>query len=373
MRSHAPVSVIIPHFEGDILSTCIAALYAHTGAGQVDVIVVDDGVADDGSVRRASARFPRVRMVRTTGGLGYGAACNAGLRLATGRFVLFLNNDTEVTAGWLEPLLEAADRHPSAGFFQPKLISSTEPGLFPWGGGCGGEMDWLGYPFMRGNLVFCRERDRGQYDAPAEVFWANGAAMFARRAAVERAGRFDEEFYMQMEDVDLCWRARRLGIGVRTVPSSVVRHHGGWTLPLRTLERYFLSHRNSVVLLMKNAGPARALFLVPLRIVIEALGALGALLVFGNWRLTLGSMAGLAWVLAHPANVLRRRARARSGGWVPDRVVFSRLYAGSILFSYLFRGVRTASALRPPVSAPQRPPRVPRPVPTRERAPVESR
>jgi GT2 family glycosyltransferase len=349
------VSVIIPHLRGEILSSCLASVYAHTKGFPMEVIVIDDGNGADGSVARAQKRFPAVQVASTTGRRGYGTCCNVGFTLCKGRYVVFLNNDVEVTAGWLEPLLSAAESDASVAICQPKMLSMADRSRFDLGGGAGGELDYFGYPFSRGTLLYKTEKDAGQYDSASDIFWANGAAMFARADALRRIGLFDEEYYMQIEEIDLCWRAHMKGYRVRSVPQSVIYHHGGWTLPFGSLEKQYLSHRNSLILLLKNLSLPRLLVIAPVRLVFELLICLYGLFVLRQWRRSVGILFGVCWILFHPFAILRRRKQAQSNRSQSDGRVFRRIYGGSIFFAHLFKGVRTAAELvkggRGPVKA----------------------
>jgi GT2 family glycosyltransferase len=114
-------SIIVPHYLGDVVSDCLRSIFESTGRGTpIKVIVVDDQPRDDGSIARARAAFPEIIVTKTHGRHGFGAACNAGLAVARGKYVAILNNDTVVSPGWLAPLIEAAEADPSVGVLQSK-------------------------------------------------------------------------------------------------------------------------------------------------------------------------------------------------------------------------------------------------------------
>ena len=102
------VSVIIPHYLGDVVSRCLHSITRAPSAVTIEVIVVDDQPFDDGSIGSALAEFPDVRVTKTHGRHGFGAACNAGLAVASGKYAAILNNDAVVAPGWLDALVAAA-------------------------------------------------------------------------------------------------------------------------------------------------------------------------------------------------------------------------------------------------------------------------
>lgn len=339
-----PVTVVIPHFRAETLSECLESLYAHSDL-PVRVIVVDDG-QDAPSLRRARSAFPQAEVLRNERNMGFSASCNRGLEAATGDFAVLLNDDTRVAPGWLAPLVRAAEADPSLGACQPKLLSATEPDTFDYAGGAGGYIDRWGYTFCRGRLFEHRERDRGQYDAAAPLFWACGSALFLRLAALEEVGHLDLDYFMHFEEIDLCWRLHLAGYHIRAVPQSVVYHHSGWSLPPKSYRKAYLNHRNNLVALIKNLSLPRLLALLPARFVLELAGPL-AYLARGDWRLAAAPLAGLLWCLFHPLQLVRRRRQSQRCRRVPDSRITAGIYRGSVLLQYYARGVRCADRLLP--------------------------
>ena len=175
--------------------------------------------------------------------------------IPAGKYIVLLNNDVEVTPGWLTPLVVEAEENEDVAAIQPKLLQYDNRGLFEYAGASGGFMDYLGYPFTRGRLFDTMEADSGQYDQPADIFWATGAALLLRRSAIDKSGLLDEQFYMHMEEIDLCWRLKRLGYRIRVIPQSVVFHIGGGSLPYGNSRKTYYNFRNSLLTLYKNLSP----------------------------------------------------------------------------------------------------------------------
>lgn len=340
------VSIIIPHYLGDILSDCLVTIYEHTDGPSFEVIVADDQPHDDGSIGRAVERWPDIRVVKTGGGngkptkgLAYG--CNRGLEIARGRYAILLNNDVEVSEGWLQSLVVAADADPAIAAAQPKVRSMREKRRLDSEGAAGGMMDIYAYPFCLGRLFDTVEDDEGQYDQSRDIFWALGGAMFLRMDALETTGLLDEAFYMHMEEIDLCWRLHLSGYRIVSVPASVVYHWGGFSLTAESFQRLYLKHRNSLVMMIKNASAGSLLKRLPVRLMIEFLT--GAALLKGDWKRAAAAWAGVLWVLTHPVNVLRRRTVSQKSRRVTDDVVGERMYRGSVVWAYYLAGKRSAS------------------------------
>jgi GT2 family glycosyltransferase/SAM-dependent methyltransferase len=337
------VSVIIPHQAGrEILLRCLETLHADSSRPPSEVIVVDNG-SSDGSVEAAAERFPGIRVLRLPENQGYAGGCNRGIEVSRGEYVLLLNDDTELEPGCLKALLEAASRDPAVGACQPKIRSLLEPSHFEYSGAAGGLMDVYGYPFSRGRLMGHVEEDRGQYDDPADVFWASGVCMLIRRSVLEETGAFDEVFFAYMEEIDLSWRIQLGGYRVIYVPAAVVYHIGGYSLDQRVLKRMYLNHRNSVVMLVKNYSARSLLRILPVKLVLECGILLGALL--RNPRRSAAVLGSFAWLATHVPTLLRRRREAQAARRLGDAEILPRLYPGMVPIWYFLFGIRTAADL----------------------------
>ncbi len=160
---------------------------------------------------------------------------------------------------------------------QPKILSFNEKNKFEYAGASGGWIDTFGYPFNRGRVFDFCETDKGQYDDVAEIFWASGAAFFVRGNFFHDVNGFDESFFAHQEEIDLCWRMQRAGYKIFVVPSSVVYHVGGGTLPAGNERKVFLNFRNNLVMLVKNLPASEKIVKIPYRIFLDNIAALQAL------------------------------------------------------------------------------------------------
>ena len=220
-------------------------------------VVVADNASTDGSVQVVRELFPDVEILVFERNLGFTGGYNEAFRLLEQshpemEYFLLINSDIEVGQAWLEPLVEWMDTHPECGACAPKLHSYQQRDMFEYAGAAGGFIDKYGYPFCRGRVLKTLERDMGQYDNPAEVFWATGACLMVRSELWKRLGGLDSRFFAHMEEIDLCWRMKLEGYSVNVVPSSMVWHVGGGTLPASSPMKLFLNYRNNLLMLSNN-------------------------------------------------------------------------------------------------------------------------
>jgi len=331
------VSIVIPHWKGrEILFRCLDSLDL-LRYEPAEVLLIDNG-STDGSMDGVHAAFPKVTVLKAEKNLGYAGGCNIGLDHARGEFALLLNDDAVVTEGLLDALVRAAQADPAIAACQPKILSLRSPEFFDYAGAAGGELDRYGIPFCRGRMFETCERDSGQYDAPADIFWASGACCLVRVGPVREAGLLDVDFFAHMEEIDLQWRLRNKGYRVVSVPSAVARHDAGSTLGQDRPLKVYLNHRNSLIMLVKNLETRDLFHVLPVRIVLDAGGAVYRLLK-GQPLNMVAVLRSLFVLLRFPFLAGKRRSvRIRVGRTIG-------LYQGSILWEYFFRGRQRFSEL----------------------------
>jgi GT2 family glycosyltransferase len=244
-------SVIIVNYNGcRFLEDCLRAVLDQELGEPFEVTLVDNGSTDN-SVAYVRRAFPTVGVIEARRNLGFAGGNNLGIGAARGRYIVLLNNDTQVRAGWLKALVAAAEQNPGAGAIAAKLLfvdpanTIQNAGSLLLSDGSGADRGF-------------REPDRGQYDTAEEVFGACGASVLYRRQMLEDVGVFDETFFMYYEDTDLNWRMRLRGWSVLYEPDAVVDHvHAGSS---REWSPFFTFHvdRNRIFVLLKNASLSMA-------------------------------------------------------------------------------------------------------------------
>lgn len=215
-------------------------------------IVVADNGSTDGSLEWVAQALPAVRTIALGQNHGFAGGYNKALMQVEADRYLLLNSDVEVTPGWLDALDRYMDANPTMAACQPKVLSHVDRSRFEHAGAAGGFIDRNGYPFCRGRIFEITEADSGQYNDDREVFWATGACLLVRADLFHAAGRFDDQLFAHMEEIDLCWRMRRMGWRIGYTSSSTVYHVGGGALGYGSPRKTYLNFRNSLIVLTKN-------------------------------------------------------------------------------------------------------------------------
>jgi GT2 family glycosyltransferase/SAM-dependent methyltransferase/glycosyltransferase involved in cell wall biosynthesis len=218
-RTAPEISVIIPSF-GQVAVTlrCLVALCAATTRASLEVLVADDA-SNDPDLQRLDD-IPGLRLLRNPRNVGFLRNCNAAVTHARGRFLLFLNNDTEVQPGAVDALLMLALARPDAGAVGARLIypdgSLQEAGGIIWADGSGWNYGHRGDPAAP------------EFNYVREVDYCSAAALLVPRALFAEMGGFDERYApAYCEDSDLAFRIRERGLKVLYQPLAVVVHHEG--------------------------------------------------------------------------------------------------------------------------------------------------
>lgn len=338
MNNNSPsVAIVILNWNGrKYLERFLPSVLA-THYDNLRVIVADNGSTDD-SITFLKHSFPKVEIIILDKNYGFAGGYNRALQQIHSEYFVLLNSDVEVTPGWVQPVISLMQADSTIAACQPKILALNQRDHFEYAGASGGWIDTLGYPFCRGRVFDDCERDNGQYNDPASVFWASGAAMFVRASVFNTVGGFDEYLFAHQEEIDLCWRMQNSGYSIFVQPASLVYHLGGGSLAAGNKKKVFLNFRNSLVVLHKNLVPGERFSIILQRMVLDGIAGIRFLLQ-GKFALFLAVIRAhgsyYKWIFNHKRNpAIKKPFRSRNG-----------VYAGSIVKDYFLHGKKTFSEI----------------------------
>lgn len=260
MNNKSDISLIIVNRNvGRLLSRCLDSIKA-SGDISCEVIVVDNA-STDGSQDMLSKEHPEVKLITNPQNLGFAAACNIGIKAATGKYPILLNPDTLVGPGCLKSLIDFMESNPKAGLAGPKVLN-PDGSLQPTTRAIPGYVNilfarkspitaiWPGNPGAASYML----RDLPD-DHPSAVPALAGVCLILRREMLEQTGLLDERYFMYLEDIDLCLTASQKGWQAFYVPQAQLMHHWGKSSE-QEKARMGEEHRRSMYLFFeKNHRP----------------------------------------------------------------------------------------------------------------------
>ena len=239
------VSIVIPTLGGALLEKCLESLRRNIGPTIAHEIVVVANGPSASHLADAALISSSVRVVMSDANLGFVGGCNRGAAEGSGEFLVFVNDDVEVLPGWLEALVDTANRHPDAGAIGSLMLSPEgviqEAGSIVW-------RDGSTMGVGRGESV-----EASPYTFPRRVDYCSACSLLIRRRLWEALGGFDSGYFpAYYEDVDLCFALAEAGFQTLFDPRSrVIHHESSSSTPPR---KHFLALRNRERFRRKWAG-----------------------------------------------------------------------------------------------------------------------
>jgi GT2 family glycosyltransferase len=335
-------AIVILNWNGlEYLKRFFPGMILNSASEDISVHVADNG-STDGSVSWMEENYPVVNLIKLEKNNGFAGGYNLALAQVEAQYYILVNSDVEVTPGWAEKLTVFMEKNPEAAACQPRILSWHDREYFEYAGAAGGYLDRYGYPFCRGRLFNNPEKDKGQYDSVAEVFWTSGACMIVTAEAWNRCHGFDPDFFAHMEEIDLCWRFHLSGYRLYQIPDVTVYHVGGGSLPYDSPFKAYLNFRNNLFMLYKNLptrGFYRTLFI---RMLLDGLSAFTFFLHgnpkgFGSvWRAHMDFYRNLRQLKT------KRDAIERPFPGKPGKYILNK----SIVFEFYIKGNRTFDSLK---------------------------
>ena len=240
---HPKVSVIIVNYNGKkFLEKCLESL-CKVNYENFEIIVVDNN-STDGSVELVTKNYPSIILLKLNSNKGFAEPNNIGAKIANGKYLLFLNNDTIVTPNFISEMVQVIENDKKIAICQSLLLKPDESV-----DSSGDFIDPLGVVY----------NSTKKTDEIREISSARGASMLIRKNIFDILEGFDEKFYVSFEDVDLGWRTWMIGYKVILTPKSVVYHVGGQTIKSKKPEIAFHGFKNQLAMKITNFEPSTAI------------------------------------------------------------------------------------------------------------------
>ncbi len=219
------VSIISINYNGVALTLEMLRSLHHVQYAPIEIIVVDNGSKEDPSP--ISLEFPTINLIRSQHNLGFAGGNNLGITAAKGKYVLFLNNDTEVHPEFLTPMVEAFEHDPELGVCSPKILffQSPDKKTIQYAGSTG-----INPYTIRGGKIGSFEQDQGQFNDVRETSLGHGAAMMIPLKVIKQVGLMPDIYFLYYEEHDWFEMIKRAGYKILYVGTAEVYHKESMTV-----------------------------------------------------------------------------------------------------------------------------------------------
>jgi len=296
------ISIIIVNHNGlNLLKKCLKSVYGQSYKN-IEVILVDNA-STDRSVDYVMSTYPNTKIIKSRENLGFAEANNEGYRKSTGDYILFLNNDTEVSNNFLEILLKGF-RSKIVGGLQSKIMLMDQRGVHD----CAGSyLTYTGYLFH----YAYKQKDKSEFDKVRDIYSAKGASMIFRRDVLEKVkvdGEiFDSRYFAYFEETDLCHRVWLAGYKILYYPESIIFHKMGATSSAFNQSFIqFHSFKNRINTYLKNFEFKSLIYILPIHLFISYVGAIIYLLQL-KADLFVAINKAILWNMKEIGNTLKKR------------------------------------------------------------------
>lgn len=315
-------SIVIVTYNGkEYINRCVKSIIS-SQINDYELVVVDNGSVDDTVIflKESYGRHPNFKLVELDKNYGPAYARNKGVAVATGEYIGFLDNDTEVEPNWAAEAGAYFDSHPDVGIIQCKLLLLKEPNKIDYVGEYLGQNGFLVQEAPAGTI------DTGQFNTIHEILAAKSAGMFIRKKAFEEVGGFDDDYFIYVEETDLGWRTRLLGYKAVYLPTSIVYHEFGTSTIIlgKAKNNYnakFHGTKNYILTLSKNLALKNMFLILPIHILLW-LGL--ACFSFVKGDISAGSwiFKGVFWNVRNFWSTLKKRNAVQEKRRITDDELF---------------------------------------------------
>lgn len=228
------VSIIIVSYNTeDFVKKCLDSIFKSKLKDVEYEIILIDNASSDNTIKEIKEKFPEVKLIENRENFGFSRACNQGVKISRGKFILFLNPDTELEEKTISYMIEFMNSHKSVG--ASTCFVRLPSGKLDNGAHRGFPTPWSSFSYFSGlSRLFPKSKLFSGYTLgwldlkkTHEVDSLVGAFMLVRRIAGDEAGWWDEDYFFYGEDIDFCYKLKEKGWKIYFVPDVSVLHHKG--------------------------------------------------------------------------------------------------------------------------------------------------
>ena len=244
------VSIITVNFnQHQVNIDFLKSIKAYPSSSKVEVILVDNGSREQYE-QEYKQILPELIYIRSEENLGFAGGNNLGIKKATGKYLLLLNNDTEITANLIDSLVSEMEENPEIGIVSPLILYFDKPDTIQYAG-----FTNMNYKTSRNSAIGFMEIDKGQYSLDSsETGYCYGAAMMCRKTDLETVGLMAEEFFLYYEELDWCERFKKAGKKIWFTGKTKIYHKESISVGKESAIKTYFMTRNRMLFIRRNTS-----------------------------------------------------------------------------------------------------------------------
>lgn len=291
------VSVVTVNYNQSQVTCEFLHSFGQISYPNTEIFVVDNASPND-HPEIIKEQFPDIHFIQTKVNLGFAGGNNVAIPYCKGKYVLFINNDTEVDIGFLEPLVEVLEKNPQVAMVSPKIHYFHTPGTFQFAG-----FTPIHPITIRNFAIGFGEKDHGQYDITCETGSIFGAAMLVSMEAIKKVGIMTEKFFLYYEEHDWAEHIKKAGYKIFFQGKSLVLHKESIsTVKESPFQIFYLTRGRILYARRNNHGITKLMSLLYLNLIAVPKQILHYLI---NKRadLAIASFRAMWWHFTHYRNI----------------------------------------------------------------------
>jgi len=292
------VSIITVNFnQHQVNIDFLKSIKANPSHHNVEVIMVDNGSKEEFEDEYKSI-YSNLIYVRSNKNLGFAGGNNLGIEVASGDYLLLLNNDTEITSNTIDVLVDELEQNKEIGLISPLILYYDKPDVIQYAG------------FTKMNYLTCRNAeighldfDKGQYILDSrETGYCHGAAMMCRKADLEIAGLMADEFFLYYEELDWCEKFKKAGKKVWFTGKTKIYHKESISVGKESVIKTYFMTRNRMLFIRRNTGYFNTVLFSIYYIFIASSKQIINYLIKGRKDLVIYTLRGIFWNFTNSTN-----------------------------------------------------------------------
>lgn len=220
----------------------------NTERNSVEVILVDNGSYENFE-SAFKAVYPDLVYIRSEKNLGFAGGNNLGIRQASGEYLLFLNNDTELVEAFVETLIDEFHVHPEIGLLSPLILYFDDKTKIQYAG-----FSEMNYLTCRNKGIGNQETNLNQHDRSQETGFIHGAAMMCRRDDLKKVGLMEENYFLYYEEIDWCEKFKKAGKKIWFTGRTKIYHKESISVGRESSLKTYFMHRNRMLYVRRNTN-----------------------------------------------------------------------------------------------------------------------